>query len=298
MLYALAAKVYVASDSKKHLYYWQCRPNFIANRIGKKDILFLQHGVTALKKDDNLFGKKGSSPMTYYVTTSMFEQKIIIDNFGYSYKNAPVLGFCRWDVLESKVDPDNKIILCMPTWRVWLEDVSHDDFINSDYYIQYSNLMRSERLNKLLNENDLHLIFYIHPKFAEYLDDFKIENDRIRLVPFGSEPLNEIMMKCSLLITDYSSVCWDVYYQKKPVIFFQFDYDKYMTEHGSYIDMENELFGERYIEYDGVLDGIKESAKEGFKLNKNAEEKYDYYFEYNDNRNSERTYSFLEERHY
>lgn len=70
ILYALASKIYVGSDSKKHLYIWRAKPNFISNRISKKDILFLQHGVTALKRVDGIFGRKGSSPMTYFTTTS------------------------------------------------------------------------------------------------------------------------------------------------------------------------------------------------------------------------------------
>lgn len=50
-------------------------------------------------------------------------------------------------------------------------------------------------------------------------------------------------MRCRMLITDYSSVCWDVLYQDKPSLFYQFDIDKYNEAHGSYIDMDTELFG-------------------------------------------------------
>ena len=68
-----------------------------------------------------------------------------------------------------------------------------------------------------------------------------------------------------MLITDYSSVCWDVCYLDKPVLFYQFDYDMYMQAHGSYLDMEHELFGERYTEYEKLIDGIEEYIHNGFK---------------------------------
>ncbi len=87
----------------------------ISNRISKHNILFLQHGVTALKRVHPIFGMKGSSPMTHFTTTSRFEHKIIVENFGYEDGDAPILGFTRWDVLEDTSKPEEKIILAMPT---------------------------------------------------------------------------------------------------------------------------------------------------------------------------------------
>lgn len=111
----------------------------------------------------------------------------------------------------------------MPTWRSWLEEKSAEEFKASDYYKNYMKLLQSQKLARILKENDVKLIFYIHPKFKDYLSEFNVSGDNIELIPFGTEPLNEIMKKCSMLITDYSSVCWDVCYLDKPVLFYQFD---------------------------------------------------------------------------
>lgn len=293
ILYSLAANLYVASDSKKHLYTWRSKPSLIANRIARHNILFLQHGVTALKRVDQLFGRKGSSGMTYFTTTSQLEQNIVTENFGYSAGNAPVLGFTRWDVLKDKSDPTEKIILAMPTWRVWLEERSAEEFKKSDYYLNYMKLLQSKKLDQILKENDVKLIFYIHPKFKDYLGEFNVNEDNVELIPFGSKPLNEIMMRCSMLITDYSSVCWDVYYMNKPVLFYQFDYEMYMQAHGSYIDMESELFGERYIKYEDLIEGVKQYTENGFKIKEKDTKMLDYYFEYRDAHNSKRTYEYI-----
>lgn len=298
ILYSLAAKLYVASDSKKHLYTWRAKPNVISNRISKHKILFLQHGVTALKRVQGIFGAKGSSPMTYFTTTSKFEQEIIVGNFGYEKNNAPLLGFTRWDVLEDKSKPEEKIILAMPTWRAWLEEKSAEEFKQSDYYYNYMHLLKSEKLAKILKDNNIKLIFYIHPKFKDYLGEFNISGDNIELIPFGKQPLNEIMMKCSMLITDYSSVCWDVYYMAKPVLFYQFDYEMYMQAHGSYVDMENDLFGERYTEYEDLIEGIEQYVDNGFKIKKEDLDEIDYYFAFRDNDNSKRTYEYIVEQGY
>lgn len=298
MLYCMVANLYIASDSKKHLYAWRTKPNMISNRIACHNILFLQHGVTALKKVDPIFGKKGTSPMNHFTTTSKFEQEIIVEHFGYTEKNAPLLGFTRWDVLEDKSKPEEKIILAMPTWRAWLEEKSAQEFKESDYYYNYMQLLKSEKLAKILKDNDVKLIFYIHPKFKDYLGEFNISGENIELIPFGKQPLNEIMMRCSMLITDYSSVCWDVYYMAKPVLFYQFDYDMYMQAHGSYVDMEHDLFGERYTEYEDLIEGIEKYVDNGFKIKKEDLDNIDYYFAYRDNDNSKRTYDYVVERGY
>lgn len=298
MLYCMVANLYIASDSKKHLYAWRTKPNMISSRIAHHNILFLQHGVTALKKVDPIFGKKGTSPMNHFTTTSKFEQEIIVNHFGYTEKNAPLLGFTRWDVLEDKSKPEEKIILAMPTWRAWLEEKSAEEFKQSDYYYNYMNLLKSEKLAKILKDNQVKLIFYIHPKFKDYLGEFNISGENIELIPFGKQPLNEIMMRCSMLITDYSSVCWDVYYMAKPVLFYQFDYDMYMQAHGSYVDMEHDLFGERYTEYDQLINGVEKYVKNGFKIRQEDLDNIDYYFAYRDNDNSKRTYDYVVERGY
>ena len=298
MLYCMAAKLYVGSDSRKHLYVWRPKPNLISGRMRRKPIHFLQHGVTALKKDDGIFGINGSSPMTSVTATSDFEQRILEENWGYAAGDLPVVGFTRWDVLEDKSSPDEKMILVMPTWRAWLEEKTDEDFLASDYFRNYMALLQDESLAECLKENNVKLIFFIHPKFKDFLGRFSAASDNIEFVQFGTKPLNEIMMRSSMLITDYSSVCWDMYYMGKPVIFYQFDYDMYMENHGSYMDMEHDLFGERYLELPDVIVGIRKYIENGFRESDRAREMRPNYFKYIDSDNSKRTYEYLKSKGY
>lgn len=298
MLYVMAAEVCVGSDSKKHLYIWRPKPNLISRRIRNKKIMFLQHGVTALKRVDGIFGVHGSSPMTHFATTSEYEQNIVVDNFGYAPEDAPVLGFARWDVLEDTSKEDDRLILVMPTWRSWLEERTKEEFKLSDYYANYMKLLSDDRLEKLLESYDARMIFYIHPKFKDYLGEFVIDSSRIKLVPFGSTPLNAIMRDCRLLITDYSSVCWDVYYLGKPVMFYQFDYDMYISTHGSYMDMTEELFGDRYFDSDSVIAGIEQNLRNDFAEDEKSAAMRQHYFKYIDNNNCRRTYEYLRGKGY
>ncbi len=81
-------------------------------------------------------------------------------------------------------------------------------------------------------------MFYIHPKLREFIGNFHADNDLIELISFNSVPLNQLLMGCSMMITDYSSACWDAYYLEKPILFYQFDLKQYNETNGSYINME------------------------------------------------------------
>ena len=296
ILYLLAARIYAAPDAKFHGFVWKPKPNIISREISKKQILFLQHGVTALKRVDKLFGKNGSAPMTYFAVTSEFEQKIVTENFGYAKENVPILGFTRWDVLENKASAHEKNILIMPTWRPWLEEQSDKVFQESEYCTRYRALLENKELKDFLEENKVKIIFHIHPKMKEFLEAFHTGNDKVELVVQGSKPLNELIMKCSMLITDYSSVSWDVHYLAKPVLFYQFDYELYQKANGSYIDMTRELFGDRCLDQEQLADCIKEYVRNGFKEKESYAQMRKEHFAYTDHNNSRRTLEFLKSR--
>ncbi|MCD8126362.1 MAG: CDP-glycerol glycerophosphotransferase family protein [Clostridiales bacterium] len=287
MVYILAARLLISSDSKAHAYAWRAKESVILPRInhGKK-LVFLQHGVIALKKVN--FFWKSSNSADLFITSNQREYGIICQYQGYPPENVVVTGLARWDVLEDKPIPEKRILL-MPTWRNWLEEVTDEAFVASDYYKNYMALINDPRLEGLLEQYDLYLDFYIHPKFREYMAQFSISgNPRVRMIPFGSAPLNQLMMECRMLVTDYSSVCWDVYYQKKPVLFYQFDVEQYNETTGSYIDLNTELFGDQVLTPEALLEKLEEYAKSGFALPERYAAMQPSMYEYVDRNNSQR----------
>lgn len=294
MIYCMAMKICISSDSTSHLYAWRSKPSIIRRTMKTKEELFLQHGVTAMKRVDQLFGKNGSSPMTYFVTCSRKEHDIVVNEFNYKPDCVPITGFARWDVLEDKSSPEDRFILLMPTWRSWLEEVGNAEFVKSDYYRNYSSLLKNPQLTQLLEQKNIKLLFYLHPKFAAYIQNFNDQiSDRVICIPFGQEPLNELMMRCSMLVTDYSSVCWDVLYQNKPVIYYQFDYAQYDYVHGSYLDMTTELPGDRVEDTQALLTLLQDYAQNDFVQKAEHKEMAKQFFRFRDNDNSKRIYKFL-----
>lgn len=285
MCYILAADLIVSSDSRYHTYAMQCRHSIFNRYLRKKKFVFLQHGVIALKKVDNFYGKGMRGGCDLFVVSTNAEKQTIIDYFGYEPDEVINTGLPRWDVLQDKSN-GNREIMIMPTWRNWLDSVPDSAFEQSDYFQHYMGLLNSKRFSEILDKYDLHVNFYLHAKFQEYAETFNAANSRIRLVSFGETAVNEMLMSCRMLITDYSSVCWDVLYQDKPILFYQFDLDKYDEAHGSYLDMHNDLFGARAETQEQLLNLLEETVQNDFKMKPEYEEKRNYYLQFKDHHHS------------
>ena len=100
------------------------------------------------------------------------------------------------------------------------------------------------------------------------------------------------------LITDYSSVSWDIYYMEKPVLFYQFDLEQYNETNGSYIDMEKDLYGDRCITQEQLIDLIREYAKNNFREKPAYAAMRKDYFAFRDHNNRKRTCDFILEKGY
>ena len=185
----------------------------------------------------------------------------------------------------------------MPTWRKWIQDSGAEAFVHSDYFKKYAGLLQNEKLIGALKNNKVRLLFYMHPKFNEYMNEIiegtHLDADCCELISFGEQPLNELIMSSKMLITDYSSVCWDFFYLGKPIMFYQFDYDLYMENHGSYIDMTKDLWGDRCLEEDELVNGIIDYIGNGFREKAQFADMRSGLFAYLDHDNCRRTYEYL-----
>lgn len=303
MIYLCAAQYLISTDAIRHFYIWDS-PNSIYKVLyqARKHIIFLQHGVMGFKQCHRTFHKSGGNRMALFVVSSEYEQDIIHNYFEYDRDEIIITGLPRWDVLHDTSSPAHKEILLMPTWRSWLEYVSDEVFLESEYYRNYKSFLTNPKLFLLLDKYDVTLNFYIHPKFRDYIGLFEEEDlsktgggQRIRLIPFGSEPLNKLLMSCSMLVTDYSSVAWDVYYQEKPVVFYPFDLNTYESQQGSYMDLRKEAFGPLVYHEEELLLELEKYMKNDFLEEECYKERRAYLLPLRDDKNSERIYKKIKD---
>ncbi len=298
MIYLKAAALLISSDTKAHAYAWHSPQSLYRHMMRRNRNVFLQHGVIYYKKCHQGLRKRSSNPCKLFIVSSDVEKQIILDYFGYKEKEIAVTGLARWDVLEDKSVPGEKMILIMPTWRSWLEEVTEEEFRKSDYYKKYMELLNAPMLHDFLERKQVKLVFYIHPKFREYISAFAVESPRIEMIEFGTQPLNQLLMRCNMMITDYSSACWDVYYQGKPVLFYLFDFELYNQVQGSYVDMRTEAFGESTDQMEELIRKMEEYEENGFREKEKYAAMREELLPYRDHNNCERTYECIMNRFY
>ncbi len=296
MICLLACRLLVSSDSKAHAYIWQYDKSLIAPTVNRKKHVFLGHGVLALKKLNQSFMAKNMNSVMTTVTSEM-EKELVVRELGYKRHAAVVTGYARFDALKDCSDEYNEILI-MPTHRSWLFGVEREVFTASDYYRRYMDLINSPRFIELLKEKDMTANFYLHPSIGEHVDAFTVSDDRVRIIPYGKYALDDLMMRAKLLITDYSSVCWDVYYMGKPIIFYQYDLQDYLDTWGSYIDLEKDSPGRRAVTHEQLLDLIEDSASRNFALDEEWAKRRESHYQYLDTQNSRRICEALKERNY
>lgn len=291
-LYLLMAKTLVGSEIRRHVYSLRVRSGYMYDQVANKRAVFLQHGVTAFKKTTYFRNAANRGSFDLVITTSPAEEKIVHDYWNYPANQIGLTGFARWDLLTDKSsEQPMKRIFIMPTWRTWLEDLPAEDFVQTDYYQSFANLLANDRMMAVLKRHNLKLVFFLHPKFKDYVAAFAGEKSEfVEIYQFGEIQVNEEIMKSSLMITDYSSVAWDTFYMHKPVIFYQFDLERYLDSWGSYLNMDTELFGPRVHDVDQVISAIEASVTNDFQLETKYEPMYQKYFIAHDQQNSHRIF--------
>ncbi len=263
LIYLQAADAFVSTDSKRHCYKWRAGNTKIMQMLNNKKFVFLQHGVLGFKRVENIYGKQYLNRADLFVASSERERDIITKWFGYDAEEIIITGLARWDKLKS--EPENPpMIFYMPTWRKWIVEEQEEEFVKTDYFKVYQEVLNSPKLLSLLEKKNVNMAFCFHPKFRQFLHLLECNNSRIKLISFDDCQINKMLMKCSMFITDYSSASWDAYYMGKPVLFYQFDYEKYIERQGSYINLERELFGYRSTNFDDFINDIEVCIESGF----------------------------------
>ena len=127
------------------------------------------------------------------------------------------------------------------------------------------------------------------------MDKFRSPSERIILASWRDYDVQTLLMRCSLLVTDYSSVFFDVGYMGKPVIYYQFDLEDFRKYHyqKGYFSYEKHGFGPVVTTEEGLVDALRESAGNHFQMQAEYAERLKAFYSVRDEQNCERTYSIV-----
>lgn len=238
--------------------------------IKQRQFVFLQHGVIM----NDLSRWLNSKPrIDLFVTSSAAEQASIAGN-GNRYKFTPkevqLTGLPRHDTLLQGANKREKLILIMPTWRKYLlgeqigksnERSLRENFMDTFYARSWGGLLSDPAFIASAQQQGYRIVFSPHANIQPYLDQFDLP-DGIEVLSHVNSSMQTLFQRAALLITDYSSVAFEMAYLKRPVIYWQFDEkDFFSGDHScqkGYFDYRHDGFGPVCTEKQEVLTAVED----------------------------------------
>ena len=192
----------------------------------------------------------------------------IAKNYGWKEKNILKIGLPKWDLfynfsLSKEYKTREKCIFMMFTWR----KIKEGKEISQNYFNNIKKILLDSKLKKILNIKNITLYVSLHHNL---LNKQKLLKGKINAKYINQEDIFSCLMKCDLIISDFSSVIFDLMYRNKPFIIFIPDSDDKKI---------NEIYDQDYI---NVINGFKNNSIKFENIYLNSEDtikKIIYYIE-------------------
>ncbi|HDE4862976.1 TPA: CDP-glycerol glycerophosphotransferase family protein [Staphylococcus aureus] len=262
-----------------------------------QEVIQVWHAVGAFKTVGfSRTGKKGGPfidslnhrSYTKAYVSSETDIPFYAEAFGIKEKNVVLTGVPRTDVLfdeayatqikqemedELPIIKGKKVILFAPTFRGSGHGTAHYPFFKIDF----------ERLARYCEKNNAVVLFKMHP-FVKNRLNIADKHKQYFVDVSDFREVNDILFITDLLISDYSSLIYEYAVFKKPMIFYAFDLEDYITTRDFYEPYESFVPGKIVQSFDALMDALDNEDYEGEKVIPFL----DKHFKYQDGRSSER----------
>lgn len=306
IFYALRAGVYIFDTYLKDISFWLS---------GGALKLNLWHGIPLKKialdnKFDQVRNPKNKLYKVYYYFRRLQDERpyhytiatsdVVADKFssafGITRKNIFITGYPRNDILlENEVevtlsseesgfydrlkilkDHHQKIAIYMPTFRA--SEIDFWDVINLN------------ELNQRLAGLNVVLVTKLHPMSKLHEQFNAIDYSNILNMPADFDPYPFLRLT-DALITDYSSVYFDYLLLDRPIVFFPYDLEKYMSESRElYYDYNDVTPGPKAMNVEDLLLGLSNLMEQPVLYQEERLHMLNRYFTYKDCYAAERLY--------
>lgn len=287
ILLTLIAKKVISSHHPDYLY--PVRTKSFQRKVNAKKV-FLQHGVMGTKNLTAHYGKVTSDFETnLFIVSSEYEKEIVVNDLDYDPQEVMVTGLSRFDALFRNDVKIKKQILIIPTWRDWL--ATADRFYGSEYYERYNDLINNEKFLEMAKKNDIDIVFCLHPNMQQYSGAFT--NPAIKIVKQGEIDVQQLIKESALMITDYSSVAFDFSFLEKPIIYYQFDRQRFLGKWPSHLVLDQDLPGDIVLEEDSLVDCVEKYINNNLQMEQRYKERSRRFLKYKDVKSNERIYAAI-----
>lgn len=269
--------------------------------------IFLQNGI--IKDDLSTKIDSLSRKIDLLITSTKREYNYLLSkNYGFNKNNLLLTGLSRYDNLEKynkgQIKKNDRIILVIPTWRLSIkgnkdstvyESIHSDAFKFTRFFNFYNSLINDKKLIKIMKKYNYTGVFCLHQYFAAQWIDF---TNNSQFVINDNCNYQELLIRGSLLITDYSSIFFDFGYMKKPIIYTQFDYEEFRLNQypEGYFSYKEDGFGPIYFDIKSSVNSIINSIKNNCQLNDKYLRRINSFFTFFDMNNNDRIYDQIMRR--
>lgn len=267
--------------------------------ILKNRRIFLQHGIIM----NNLeFLHYKNTKMRMFMCTAEREFQYIKEKFGYPDGWIQRTGLCRFDNLFD-TSQGKRQILVMPTWRNWIsipttESYAQEDiteFTGTKYFQCWNEFLCDKELAAFLEKENIRLVFYPHRGMQKFIQNFQSLSMHIVIAKWPEYDVQELLKESNLLVTDYSSIAMDFAYLRKPLLYYQFDYEMFRKGQYSegYFSYKEDGFGKVCEKEQDVVREMKQIAENGMTMPDLYQQRVDEFFSYRDKNNCKRNYEAI-----
>ena len=286
------ASSYISTEAPTHLSVLRSNNRYFRKSIADNAFIFLQHGITYLKcqgKNSTFVYGREAAP-SYIIVDSEKEKNVIARMLMLTPDRILKTGMAIFSKIPyrhlTQASPDIAVI--MLTWKPY-EDAA-EDFTQTSYYKNTMGIY--EILRRYLPAD--HIKIVIHPKTNGHLENTSLASS------IWTQPISEVLGIAKLLITDYSSVCYNSFYQGGGVVFFQEDLELYEKENGKLIPADDEYIGRRAFSFEELEAVLEDGFQDGSILldyfrTEEFERRYQTINEFSDGKNIERICDSLRE---
>ena len=298
-----AANKYIGTTKCYGFPYRRICEDIVQWRLHRFKYVFLNHGFT---RGYSAIVDANETRYDMLITCAEKDKRIIIRDNDQREEFVRNLGYPRHDTLHN-ITTQRQQILIMPTWRNWLDrrlirdgNITEQEqkFLNSRYYLTYLSILNNKEFGDFLDKNNLTLIFYLHEYAQGYSKFFKCSSENIIIGTTDKYDIQNLLNTSDLLITDYSSVCYDFSYMYKPVIYYQFDkmeFENNQYAEGDLFTYDRDGFGPIAYDEDALFKLIFEAYRQGFQMQEKYKERVDNFFKYHDQNNCKRVFEAIRE---
>lgn len=275
----------VGTEAPGHASVIRSNNKYLRWSLSSKKTIFLQHGVTYMKfhGSNSAYLPGRDAHPDYMVVGSNKEATVVTSMLDIPSERLIVSGLPVFDSIkyghinETSLD----VATVMLTWRPYEVDI--DDFSKTSYYA-YTKTAYQE-LAKRMPQSQVRII--AHPLVRSALEATDMKDS------LWSGSIKDALAESKLLITDYSSVCYNSFYQGAGLVFFQPDLERYEEDNGALIPADDEYIGPRAFS-DKELSSILSATIKDDKINlkslrtKRYVDNYTLINEFNDGKNVSR----------